>query len=704
MHLHCSTMRLSLDLCLCLYLFVLTHDLSSGCNEVERDSLSSFFRSVSSSPPLEHWSSPDCCRWEGVTCTNFNTTSTSVSYAITHLSLPARGLSGTLTPSFLPNLTSLSYLNLSGNRLSGHLGPIAFFLPNSIHTLDLSTNHFNGSLITNPTPHLPMITTFNLSNSFTGPLPVSTLCSASPLLASLDFSLNQFTGPISPGTFSTCSNLRVIRAAFNSLSGYLPRDLYTLTNLKEISLANNHLSGPIHNSISLLPNLTIIELHVNQFSGHIPPDIGRLSNLEQLQLHTNNLSGHLPTSLSRCSALKTLLLRNNHFSGEISILDFSRLQRLEAVDLGNNTFVGHIPSSLCLCRSLTALRLAYNKLVGRVPPCMASLKTLSHFSVSDNYLSDVVGALKILRHCENLAVLFMSRCFDDEPMPDDDDLLHLDGFEKLQIFTLGGCNLKGQIPSWISKLRKLKVLNLSYNQISGPIPRWVGSFPRLFVLNLTQNFLSGELPREVGRLPALISDNSSSDLSYLALPFLFDSLQYNRLFNLPRGVKVGSNRLSGNIPAEIGELKLLQVLDFSNNGLNGSIPDQLSGLINLERLDMSGNRLSGEIPASLTDLHFLSEFSVARNDLRGEIPRGGQFDTFPSSSFEGNPRLCGYPWMVGRDCSEREKDDDNIDHQIKNDDDDIDDDEVYVPFGIGYFVGFLIVNIPLLFHCSWTTT
>ncbi|KAL0418068.1 UNVERIFIED_CONTAM: hypothetical protein Sradi_1220300 [Sesamum radiatum] len=136
------------------------------------------------------------------------------------------------------------------------------------------------------------------------------------------------------------------------------------------------------------------------------------------------------------------------------------------------------------------------------------------------------------------------------------DLWNQTGFQNLQILTLGGCSLTGQIPSWIAKLRKLKSLNLSYNKISGPIPTWLGDMPHLFVVNLTQNFLSGDLPHELGQLPALIADNTSSDFGYLALPFLFDSQEYNRLFNMLRGLNVGTNSLSGNIPEELGQLKL----------------------------------------------------------------------------------------------------------------------------------------------------
>ncbi|CAN1268590.1 Leucine-rich repeat protein 1 [Linum perenne] len=59
------------------------------------------------------------------------------------------------------------------------------------------------------------------------------------------------------------------------------------------------------------------------------------------------------------------------------------------------------------------------------------------------------------------------------------------------------------------------------------------------------------------------------------------------------------NKLNGEIPAELGNLKNLIALDLYNNRLNGSIPTELGNLKNLVALDLFNNSLSGSIPSSL---------------------------------------------------------------------------------------------------------
>jgi len=115
---------------------------------------------------------------------------------------------------------------------------------------------------------------------------------------------------------------------------------------------------------------------------------------------------------------------------------------------------------------------------------------------------------------------------------------------------------------------------------------------------------------------------------------------------------LGRNNLTGVIPEEIGQLKALVSMDLRSNKLTGEIPQSICNLSNLETLDLSGNHLTGTIPIGLNSLHFLSKFNISNNDLEGPIPSNGQLSTFPNSSFDGNPKLCGP--MIAHHCGSEE--------------------------------------------------
>ncbi|KAL6010443.1 hypothetical protein ACLOJK_000875, partial [Asimina triloba] len=665
----CKFYRLCPSLCLHLLLFLSFISCHHACTEVERDSLVSFLLDVSSSPPL-NWpssngstASADCCTWEGITC-DFNG-------SVTHLRLPQRGLQGSISSS-LSRLASLSQLNLSLNSLIGTIPAGLLFHPH-LQILDLSFNRLSGECPTSPNNQTklnlqiinvssnsltgtfpainlaPSLTAVNArNNGFWGPLPSVCTNSNSSSVNLLDFSSNKFNGNIPPG-FGACPKLEVFRAGFNHLSGQLPADLFNAVSLQCISLPFNSLSGRLDGEqLVQLTNLTVLELNNNEFSGELPWTIGKLANLEQLLLFSNNLSGSLPPSLTNCTKLKSLNLRGNFLNGELSTVNFSSLAQLSTLDLGNNFFKGSLPISLYHCRSLTALRLAKNSLEGEIHPDMQHLQSLSYLSLSNNWFRNIRGALQILTGCRNLTAVLLSKNFVGETIPDYPDV-DSEGLHNLNALSLADCQLTGGIPTWLASLRKLVVLDLSLNRLAGSIPSWLGSLPNLFYVDLSSNLLSGELPLELMSLPTLASQRTAALLnpSYLELPVFVkphhnaSSLQYNQLSDLPPAIYLKNNSLDGVIPSEIGHLQVLLVLDLSYNNFSGEIPDDLSNLTNLERLDLSHNSLSGTIPPSLKNLHFLALFSVAGNDLEGPIPTGGQFDTFPNSSFEGNPGLCG---------------------------------------------------------------
>ena len=55
-------------------------------------------------------------------------------------------------------------------------------------------------------------------------------------------------------------------------------------------------------------------------------------------------------------------------------------------------------------------------------------------------------------------------------------------------------------------------------------------------------------------------------------------------YSFPLGhLDLGFNELSGKIPPELGNMRLLQKLDLSHNQLSGPLPTELGSLVNLRK-------------------------------------------------------------------------------------------------------------------------
>jgi hypothetical protein len=109
-------------------------------------------------------------------------------------------------------------------------------------------------------------------------------------------------------------------------------------------------------------------------------------------------------------------------------------------------------------------------------------------------------------------------------------------------------------------------------------------------------------------------------------------------------LNISSNRITGSLPQEIGNLVMMQSLSTSGNNLSGTIPRQLSHLSQLNELDLShndftegiplapGNRIqhktlnlstnfvTGPIPSELNEPSSLALRDLSHNALTGEVP------------------------------------------------------------------------------------
>jgi hypothetical protein len=89
----------------------------------------------------------------------------------------------------------------------------------------------------------------------------------------------------------------------------------------------------------------------------------------------------------------------------------------------------------------------------------------------------------------------------------------------------------------------------------------------------------------------LDSNNLSGDLTGLGL----DSAAWYVLSS----ISLRNNSLTGSIPATIGNLATLTVLDLSSNNLTGKIPQTFSLLRNLRTVQLGGNSFEGCVPCPL---------------------------------------------------------------------------------------------------------
>lgn len=568
-----------------------------------------------------NWLQGEECDWYGISCISLVAPSEAASdvsrsgggmQVVTRINLEGNNVQGNIPPD-LALLTFVTSLNLADNVIEGTI-PASLVQMNSLEELLLDRNLLVGDISGyNFGPLSGGLQLLDLSsNGFTGNLPPSLW-----ELTTLEFLVldnNDFAGPLS-AKIGNLTQLTRLTAGRNQLSSTIPAAVGTLPNLKVLWLFKNNFSGPLHGDWG--SDLLVLDVYDNDMTGTIPSSIASLSKLQQLVLGGNKFNGAIPDVIGMSMPQLTVFnVEACQLGGSPIPASFSKLKNLTVLRIGNNPNMESVelPSFVFEdMRLLEELRLPGLSMTSNLDDQeWQNLRRLRVIDLSNNNFTIFPQEISGLQNLEELNLSENPNLTGN--FPDD-----MDNLVRLKTLLVANSGLFGNLTSSIGNLARLEYLDISNNRLlgelpelgrmtnvqelkfgtnffSGKIPESVGQLQKLQVLDLSVNFLGGEIPFSLSKVATLVIlklGENANEKPFSGFSGELPSLA--NLRNLAR-LELYSNRFTGPLPSEWGNMDKLQLLDVEFNEITGTIPKEWAGMTSLQELYVSNTDIQGTVP------------------------------------------------------------------------------------------------------------
>ncbi|XP_026409008.1 LRR receptor-like serine/threonine-protein kinase RCH1 [Papaver somniferum] len=365
----------------------------------------------------------------------------------------------------------------------------------------------------------------------------------------------------------------------------------------------------------------LLFLEGNRLSGQIPDEMGNCLGLQYLNLNGNYLSGILPPKIFKLTSLWDI--GGNQITGKIpSSIGFYNI--LASLD---NEVVGEIPYSIGFLQQLGFLKLQGNRLNGKIPEAIGLMQALGLLNLSSN---DFEGQIPSeVGRIINLETLTLSLKMKNKLQV---YLIFFFFFSVTNSFSVASSlSIEGWIllPLIDSKEgQALKSIKASLIDVDNVLHGWdeednkdycswrgvqyLENTVSAVLLFLEGNRLSGQIPDEMGNCLGLQYLNLNGNYLSGILP--------PKIFKLTSLWDIGGNQITGKIPSSIGFLQHFGFFDAVDNEVVGEIPYSIGFLQQLGFLKLQGNRLNGKIPEAIGLMQALGLLNLSSNDFEGQIP------------------------------------------------------------------------------------